>query len=579
MSPTAIIPRSFLFTAEKSNPAINSSGSHIGFLSSASVYVIATENLHTLSLAKAVTDAAMYKERLYSLNLSTGAIVSVSPLFTTTSHVVGTSSTHPEYLLTLSNSNTTTPHRTPNLYKSNIFTGKSSCILQNDGHCTQYVAAHDFSACIVKRINPDNQAIEMLHVPLDMTDSDSGTPLPRRITKTTTIVTTSAHSPTQNKITTRQIITKQVVNGVPTVSEGNVWSQHESGSGGCCTQVHGFSKDLKSVYTSCFLDESSEYSSLVSVDLKTREKKVLARGKNADVVGCLVDPVTRFPWAHQTNKVKKSYGLVSNGADIGIVKDLAVLEYAFGFDGQWTVENMSQDGLIWVLRVKGRNCEPQKYYLYDRASFTPTLLFDSRPALDKYVFAVTKTVQVFTRGGLAMLAHLTIPKGLEAPDASSDYTSYPLPLVVLLQSDASRMDRDDFGFNPYAQFFANRGYAVISPQIRGMAGLGKTWRLQGSIKNHCNDIIDAVNWCIFKGIALQDKVAFYSKGIGQDELCRAIALKVLPVSHVLHHPILNVSYAQEYLDNVFGNSAQESSIKALVVKYLEGSRRDTAISL
>ena len=33
--------------------------------------------------------------------------------------------------------------------------------------------------------------------------------------------------------------------------------------------------------------------------------------------------------------------------------------------------------------------------------------------------------------------------------------------------------RDDWGYNPLAQFFANRGYAVLMPNFRGSTGYGK----------------------------------------------------------------------------------------------------------
>ncbi|KAI9336910.1 hypothetical protein BDR26DRAFT_864196 [Obelidium mucronatum] len=477
----------------------------------------------------------------------------------------GDITSHPTKILI---SATATNSSAPDLYAADLLSGKQSLILQNDGTCTAFLPDHEFASCIATRRISSSGATEMLHIQLgDIYEEDR--PLPRRITRKSTIITTTTF-PTHKETSTKQIVTEQIVEGVVTVSEGNPWYRQDVISG---------IQDRSAVYMSCYRD--SEHSVLVSVDLKTKERSVLASHKEADVVGCLFDPVSRTPWMYQTNKVKKSYGLIGGKGEqyAAIIKDMAVLEYAFGFDGQWSVESMNHDGTVWVLRVKCSDSYPERFYLYDRKRLMPMLLFTSRLGLRDYSLAKTNSVEIYNRDGQRMLANLTLPKEMEAPESSSDYSVYPLPLIVLLESHASEMERTEFGFNPYHQFFASRGFAVISPHIRGTVGLGQTWKMQSSVENQCSDIIDCVNWAVFKGIALQEKVALYVKGIGHQELCREVFLKVYPISHVLNHPILNVSYAQELLTQDLGDSVQESTIKASAVKYLQGSRRDTIFSL
>ncbi|MFO1186249.1 MAG: prolyl oligopeptidase family serine peptidase [Alphaproteobacteria bacterium] len=77
--------------------------------------------------------------------------------------------------------------------------------------------------------------------------------------------------------------------------------------------------------------------------------------------------------------------------------------------------------------------------------------------------------------------------------------------------------RDDFGFNGWHQWFANRGYAVLSVNFRGSTGFGKAFlnaangEWGGAMQN---DITDAVAWAVSQGIADPKKVAIFGSGYG-----------------------------------------------------------------
>jgi len=77
--------------------------------------------------------------------------------------------------------------------------------------------------------------------------------------------------------------------------------------------------------------------------------------------------------------------------------------------------------------------------------------------------------------------------------------------------------RDDWGYHPYHQLLANRGYAVLSVNFRGSTGFGKSFLNAGnrewSKKMH-DDLIDAVDWAIDKGIADPEKVAIMGGNYG-----------------------------------------------------------------
>jgi dienelactone hydrolase len=71
--------------------------------------------------------------------------------------------------------------------------------------------------------------------------------------------------------------------------------------------------------------------------------------------------------------------------------------------------------------------------------------------------------------GLEIPAYLTLPKGVSSKG-----------LPVLLIPHGGPWARDSWGYNPMAQFFANRGYAVLMPNFRGSTGYGKKFLNAGN---------------------------------------------------------------------------------------------------
>jgi dipeptidyl aminopeptidase/acylaminoacyl peptidase len=78
--------------------------------------------------------------------------------------------------------------------------------------------------------------------------------------------------------------------------------------------------------------------------------------------------------------------------------------------------------------------------------------------------------------------------------------------------------RDGWGYNPEAQWFANRGYATLQVNFRGSAGFGKKFLHSGDkqwgVGTMQHDLTDAVKWAIAKGIADPKKVCIYGGSYG-----------------------------------------------------------------
>ncbi|MDD8060846.1 alpha/beta hydrolase family protein [Shewanella metallivivens] len=108
------------------------------------------------------------------------------------------------------------------------------------------------------------------------------------------------------------------------------------------------------------------------------------------------------------------------------------------------------------------------------------------------VLSQPKKVNYNARDGLAIEAFLTTPKNTEAKH---------LPTIIFPHGGPISYDSTSFDY--WAQFFANRGYAVLQMNFRGSAGYGyqfmssglKNWGLEMQ-----NDVEDGAHWLIEQGI-------------------------------------------------------------------------------
>jgi dipeptidyl aminopeptidase/acylaminoacyl peptidase len=122
-------------------------------------------------------------------------------------------------------------------------------------------------------------------------------------------------------------------------------------------------------------------------------------------------------------------------------------------------------------------------------------------------------IEIKTRDGLTEVSYLTLPPG---SDKNGDgIPDKPVPMVLFVHGGP--WGRDGYGYNPYHQWLANRGYAVLSVNYRGSTGFGKSYisagDLQWGAKMH-DDLIDAVAWAIKNGITTKDKVAIMGGSYG-----------------------------------------------------------------
>lgn len=180
---------------------------------------------------------------------------------------------------------------------------------------------------------------------------------------------------------------------------------------------------------------------------------------------------------------------------------------AASFPGQMVdFANATKDGKRIVVSVySDRN--PGELYLYDRDTGQARFLMQGREWLDKDSMASVRPFSFTSRDGKLIHGYLTLPEGSNGKN---------LPMIVNPHGGPIG-PRDNWGFNPEAQLFASRGYAVLQVNFRGSGGYGKAFQDAGHGQwgqGIQNDIIDATRWAIQQGHADDKRICIYGGSFG-----------------------------------------------------------------
>ena len=284
-----------------------------------------------------------------------------------------------------------------------------------------------------------------------------------------------------------------------------VWPFEQMGMFG---QINGgsvvadFTADGKSLYVVSALNSDTQR--LVKIDAHTgKELEVAAEDAHSDIAEdflsfpdfrplVMINPVShvlqaaafeylQYEWKFLDPAVKADFDVLRKdhtGFFIVINRDDA--------DSRWVAAEIRADG-------------PLRFYLYDRATKRAEFLFTPRTEFEQYKMTESRPVVIPARDGLKLVSYLTLPSGVAQRN---------LPLI--LYPHGGPWARDDWGFDPLTQWFANRGYAVLQVNYRGSTGLGKAFLNAG---NHQfglgmeDDIIDGAKWAIAQGIADAKRIA------------------------------------------------------------------------
>jgi dipeptidyl aminopeptidase/acylaminoacyl peptidase len=170
-----------------------------------------------------------------------------------------------------------------------------------------------------------------------------------------------------------------------------------------------------------------------------------------------------------------------------------------------TFRSPTADEQRWIVAA-GSDVEPGEAYLYDRGTKKLTLQYRVYEKLPRATLAPMTSVRYPSSDGLEIPAYLTLPKGV-APKG--------LPAIVL--PHGGPWARDTWGYDAFAQFLANRGYAVLQPNFRGSTGYGRRFLDAGNKQwgeKMQDDLTWGVNYLVSKGIADPKRVGIFGGSYG-----------------------------------------------------------------
>jgi len=270
------------------------------------------------------------------------------------------------------------------------------------------------------------------------------------------------------------------------------------------TNPAGFDKSGTKIYMTD--SRGRDTAALTLTDPATGKSSVVAEDALADVGSVMTHPTEKTIQAVSFNYDRTKWKVL----DKTIQPDMDYLKTVA--DGEFNVGSRTQDDSKWVVSYLMDN-GPVRYYLYDRKAKSASFLFSNRKSLDGLKLAKMHPVVIKSRDGLNLVSYLTLPPQYSKGDAMK--ADKPLPMVLLVHGGP--WARDNWGFNPYHQWLANRGYAVLSVNYRGSTGFGKNFvnagNMEWAAKMH-DDLLDAVSWAVGEKIADKSKVAIMGGSYG-----------------------------------------------------------------
>jgi dipeptidyl aminopeptidase/acylaminoacyl peptidase len=258
-----------------------------------------------------------------------------------------------------------------------------------------------------------------------------------------------------------------------------------------------FSADGGSLLLASSMD--AQTSRLVRMNVTTGATEVLAEDPEADLGGVKVHPQSREPQIVATVKARMEYRVL----DDSVADDLAAIRALH--PGDPTFQGTDDSDRTWLVGFTN-DSGPVPYFAYDRHTRSAQFLFDHQPELSRYELAAMEPFSYPARDGLTIHGYATFPLGQGRA---------ALPTVLLVHGGP--WGRDTWGYDPHAQWFANRGYLCVQVNFRGSAGYGKAFLDAGDREwgaKMQDDLTDAVAYAVGQGWADPAKVAIFGGSYG-----------------------------------------------------------------
>jgi dipeptidyl aminopeptidase/acylaminoacyl peptidase len=282
---------------------------------------------------------------------------------------------------------------------------------------------------------------------------------------------------------------------------------HVPASDAMTTHMMFVDADARTLYAMDSRDRNT--AALVAFDLLSDQPlaRIIAEDARADVSDLLEHADTHAPLAYGVNVERREFHVINES----IRDDVSDLN-ARGL-GEWRLSSRTEDDRTWTVNFSS-DVNPGSNYLYQRESRKLTKLYDCYPVLADLPLARMQHTTLTSRDGLSMVSYLTLPVHADVRKEALT-SSEPLPLVLLVHGGP--WARDEYGYNSYHQWLANRGYAVLSVNFRASTGFGKSFINAGDGQwgaKMDDDLCDAVDWAIARGIADPKRIGIMGGSYG-----------------------------------------------------------------
>jgi dipeptidyl aminopeptidase/acylaminoacyl peptidase len=270
------------------------------------------------------------------------------------------------------------------------------------------------------------------------------------------------------------------------------------------TAPQGFTYDGKTLY---WVDSRGrDTAAFVAEDVATGRKTVLGSDPKSDVSDFTVSETTGQAQAYATEYLRTDW----HPLDPGFAADFKRLQARLKGDVTITSRDHADDK--WTISNEVADASPE-LWLFDRKTKALTLLYSTRPELAGKILSPMLPVEIAARDGLTLPSYLTLPPGSDPGGAGRP--SHPIPMVLFVHGGP--WARDSYEYSGAVQWLANRGYAVLQVNFRASTGFGKRFTAAGDQqwgKKMQDDLIDAVDWAVKRGVTTHDKVAVVGGSYG-----------------------------------------------------------------
>lgn len=262
------------------------------------------------------------------------------------------------------------------------------------------------------------------------------------------------------------------------------------------TGVIGFTGDGAGLYAVSSIDRNA--AALVRFDLNSGAVETLAADPTYDVHAVELHPLTRDLEIVSFERARVEHVVV----DPALAEDVAAMVAAHS--GDLVFAGRDHADRRWITAYNADD-GPVTYNLFDRDTGKSRFLFHHQPQLAEHGLAKMEPFSFRSRDGLEIHGYLTFP-----PDGRRQ-------LATVLNVHGGPWARDSWGFDPTAQWLANRGYLCVQVNFRGSTGYGKEFLTAGDkqwgARMH-DDLVDAVEHVVAEGYADPAKVAIYGGSYG-----------------------------------------------------------------